>query len=540
MRSVSSQFRVEHTGDLTLTNRTISAQEQSDFEILLNFNKEFTCPRSILPIETKIATLSSEQIKKFRQQKVLHVASLLGIGFPQAGVFLWHYQWDVENLLNDLERNSLMTISRHAGIEVSSVDKLDKILWKAECASDIYQCPVCFESQSSLQCSNFFVFKMSCGHSACIDCYRDYVQEKVLSGISTLMRCLEINCNYPISQDIVVYLFSHSTYKTNISNSTQPSDKSKIVEKYDVLLNKEFVSQVKNMKYCPAPDCQFAIQNLSTAHKNNFTSSTVLCKCGKLFCFKCGKDDHMPATCNMAEFWNQIYLKYMAGRDAFREMIESESWIKQFTEKCPNCQSPIEKNGGCNQICCRKCSHQFCWICKANWASLHYECRSGSTGAPVSENSNVINCARRVSLSNFETYLKQHKAHLEALKSEKIIYESIRETIHQNSDCYSQYFALKKAFQVLAIGRSASAWSYTFAFFMTNPASLPALEKKQKFLDSAIKKYGEIFKTSSHELLLHRLKFLKIGTVTYPRAELLKLISEEWQKGRITFKELEI
>lgn len=543
MSSISSQlkkFRVENSGDLTLIDRTFGSQEKSHFDIILNFHDEFTCPKFIFPFETKIATLSIKQIKRFRQEKILQVASLLGIGFPQAGVLLWHYQWNFENLLSDFEESGLMTISKNAGFDVDSVDKLDEILWMVECVTDLYQCPICFETQSSLKCSSFFVFKMSCGHSACIDCYREYVQEKVLSGVSTQIRCLEINCNFPISQDIVIYFFGHSTYRTNMPNSSQSSDKSKILERYDILLNKEFVSQVKNMKYCPEPDCQFAIQNLSPVYKDSCTSSTVLCKCGKLFCFKCGKDDHMPATCNMAEFWNQIYAKYKTGHDTFRELIESERWIQHFTEKCPKCQSPIEKNGGCNQISCQKCKHLFCWICKADWANQHYQCSAGSMSTPVSENRDVTDPARRVSLPEYENYLNQHQAQLKALEKEKVQYHLLRENLDQNWHCHRQLYALKKAFQVLTIGRTASAWSYTFAFFLTNPTSLPALEKRQKFLNSAINNYCQIFQTSSLDLLLHRLKFLKIGAVTYPRADLLKLISEEWQKGRITFKELEI
>jgi len=35
-----------------------------------------------------------------------------------------------------------------------------------------------------------------------------------------------------------------------------------------------------------------------------------------------------------------------------------------FTVQCPRCGIPIKKNGGCDHMTCRKCTHEFCWICK--------------------------------------------------------------------------------------------------------------------------------------------------------------------------------
>ena len=37
------------------------------------------------------------------------------------------------------------------------------------------------------------------------------------------------------------------------------------------------------------------------------------------------------------------------------------------TKKCPRCQTPIEKDEGCNHMACRKCRHEFCWICMKDW-----------------------------------------------------------------------------------------------------------------------------------------------------------------------------
>ncbi len=31
--------------------------------------------------------------------------------------------------------------------------------------------------------------------------------------------------------------------------------------------------------------------------------------------------------------------------------------------KCPKCETPIEKDEGCNHMSCTVCGHYFCWIC---------------------------------------------------------------------------------------------------------------------------------------------------------------------------------
>jgi hypothetical protein len=45
------------------------------------------------------------------------------------------------------------------------------------------------------------------------------------------------------------------------------------------------------------------------------------------------------------------------------------------TKRCPRCSTAIEKDEGCNHMTCRKCRHDFCWICMQDW-SLH----SNNTG----------------------------------------------------------------------------------------------------------------------------------------------------------------
>lgn len=39
----------------------------------------------------------------------------------------------------------------------------------------------------------------------------------------------------------------------------------------------------------------------------------------------------------------------------------SDQWIKRFSVRCPGCQVPIEKNGGCDRVMCTRCKLAFNW-----------------------------------------------------------------------------------------------------------------------------------------------------------------------------------
>lgn len=47
----------------------------------------------------------------------------------------------------------------------------------------------------------------------------------------------------------------------------------------------------------------------------------------------------------------------------------SKQWIDINSKSCPRCHCKIEKNGGCFHMICKKCRHQFCWNCLANYRS---------------------------------------------------------------------------------------------------------------------------------------------------------------------------
>jgi len=86
----------------------------------------------------------------------------------------------------------------------------------------------------------------------------------------------------------------------------------------------------------------------------------------------------------------------------------SVKWLLAYTQDCPKCGSPIEKNGGCNHMSCKKCSYPYCWVCLAVWERSHYVC---SRRALMDEGSRD-SIARRVdtNLTFRQLYLLNMKA----------------------------------------------------------------------------------------------------------------------------------
>ena len=56
----------------------------------------------------------------------------------------------------------------------------------------------------------------------------------------------------------------------------------------------------------------------------------------------------------------------------------SASWVAA-QKRCPACQAPIQKNGGCNHMSC-PCGHEFCWLCMGEYRAGHYSAEGPCSG----------------------------------------------------------------------------------------------------------------------------------------------------------------
>ena len=133
-------------------------------------------------------------------------------------------------------------------------------------------------------------------------------------------------------------------------------------EEYEHYLKSAFRSLVQDnphVKFCPAPSCVYIVQS---DRKNR--KQAITCNCGFSFCYRCADydiGDHTPASCEEVDKWLQKAV----------DESENVAWIIANCKKCPKCRKPIEKNGGCMHMTCRKnaggCGYEFCWLCRGDW-----------------------------------------------------------------------------------------------------------------------------------------------------------------------------
>ena len=182
---------------------------------------------------------------------------------------------------------------------------------------------------------------MSCGHDFCRDCYAHYVTQKIKEeGESGRIQCPGIKCKRIVDARLVELVTTSDVY-----------------QRYSDLLVRAYVDDVKALRWCPAPNCEFAVKCSVRSTQLHQIIPTVKCSCNFQFCFGCGLADHQPCICTLTRMW----LKKC------QDDSETANWISAHTKECPKCVSTIEKNGGCNHMTCKKCKYEFCWVCMGPW-----------------------------------------------------------------------------------------------------------------------------------------------------------------------------
>lgn len=85
---------------------------------------------------------------------------------------------------------------------------------------------------------------------------------------------------------------------------------------------KSFVDISSAFRWCPGRGCDFVAMGSTASSSSSLRA--VLCKCGVLFCFKCGEEAHVPASCDDMVTWVE----------KCRNESETANWILANTRKC--------------------------------------------------------------------------------------------------------------------------------------------------------------------------------------------------------------
>ena len=213
-------------------------------------------------------------------------------------------------------------------------DKLEKIL-----ANKKFECILCFDEKTNL---NDCTIIKSCAHCVCNACMKDYVDSNLENMLSKAGRFKCPACDVNLELALMISFASNGNQMDNFIKMS--------VERIIFVLS--------SYKWCPSASCGKVIQ----VDLNSNPYGTVSCTCGFKMCLKCNNAPHFPAKCSQVS----NYYEELNGFNDFHD--PEDSTVTSEGRRCPNCNTFIEKNGGCNHMNCSMCFKEFCWNCGMTWA----------------------------------------------------------------------------------------------------------------------------------------------------------------------------
>ncbi|KAI6219724.1 hypothetical protein M3Y95_01097100 [Aphelenchoides besseyi] len=269
---------------------------------------------------------------------------------------------------------------------------------------------------------------LDCGHLYCDDCWRRYCEGKIRDEAQWLFSCP--SCELLINENALLRLV----------------DDEQILSTYKRLLINSYVSTNPRIKWYPATDCIFAIE-VPIAE-----TCGVPCQCGHIFCFDCGLEWHQPAECSMMKKWAK----------ETEEDIKSVEWKEKNSKPCPECKSPIEKNGGCNHIHCCNCNTHYCWLCNSRPWTPNHICNAFTAAQPNAGGDNRFTNADR--FTHYMDRFMNHKNSMVIQKEFQVEILNKTENIRRYRECtQTETLFLQKAFDTLVKSRRTLMYSSTMS-----------------------------------------------------------------------------
>ncbi|KAJ0338447.1 hypothetical protein COL922a_005574 [Colletotrichum nupharicola] len=446
-----------------------------------------------------------EDIQSQQDDMIDEVNMILNIRKEDVAILLRHFRWNKERLIEDyMDTPNKVLEAAGLGSNVTGPPKLDAIPG--------FMCDICCEDEEGLQ-----TFSLKCGHRYCVDCYRHYLNQKIREeGEAARIQCPAEGCGRIIDSKSLDLLVTPE-----------------LGSRYHELLNRTYVEDKDSLKWCPAPDCPNAVECPIKKKDLDRIVPTVACACGHRFCFGCILNDHQPAPCELVKRW----LKKCA------DDSETANWISANTKECPKCNSTIEKNGGCNHMTCRKCKHEFCWMCMGLWSehgTSWYNCnrfeeKSGTEARDAQAKS-------RISLERYLHYYNRYANHEQSAKLDKDIYHKTEKKMVQlqtaSGMSWIEVQYLNQASQTLQTCRQTLKWTYAFAFYLARNNLTSIFEDNQKDLEMAVEALSEMFEKPVTELCDKKLKVDIMDKTSYckkRRIILLEDTADNLANGRWTF-----
>jgi len=387
---------------------------------------------------------------------VAKVVEALNTDEDSALLLLRHFRWNQEDLL-------IAFSERHTNIRQLSGISETRAERHAFDAGDIC-CLVCFEAGAVplLHCN---------GHECCRDCWSQYLSAAIEAGST----CVDICCPSP-----------------NCCERVQPSLVRQLcpphlVQRYNEFWIQTFVDESATLKWCPGKGCG------RIGCCPELGKFGISCRCGLDWCFNCTNEEHYPLCCDVVQSWFDL--------DPNEEGYLI--WASLHTKKCPRCDRPIETNGGCMHMTCRKpggCGYEFCWLCLKDWRG-HKPCnrivqeQSAQASGLISQSDRYDHCLSRF---NAHAHAQNHALGEQFLRMRELT-ESI---FHNGSDDIKQFEFLIDITMQIADCRRILKWTYVYSFFLSSDSpSTDLFIFHQGQLEDVVDRLSEVIESTDWQQL---------------------------------------
>lgn len=212
------------------------------------------------------------------------------------------------------------------------------------------ECPLCLTEFAIEELCEI----MACGHRSCLPCLQQYLRVEITESR------VSISCPECLER-------LHPNEIRSIVND------SVLYEKYEDFMVRRVLAVDPDTRWCPAPDCRFAVIASGCA-----SCPKLKCErpgCNSYFCYHCKAEWHPNQTCDAARAQRSPNVR--SSSISFSQDSQHRDDIKP----CPRCQVLIVKmdDGSCNHMMCAVCGAEFCWLCMKEISDLHYLSPSGCT-----------------------------------------------------------------------------------------------------------------------------------------------------------------
>lgn len=245
------------------------------------------------------------------------------------------------------DKNSIFSTNTSSDNGLSSISKQ---------IGDFIECPLCLLRHSK----DRFPEIMTCHHRSCVDCLRQYLRIEISES--------RVNISCPECTE----RFNPHDIRLILSDDV-------LMEKYEEFMLRRWLVADPDCRWCPAPDCGYAVIAFGCASCPKLTCGRE--GCGTEFCYHCKQIWHPNQTCDAARQERAQSLRLRTIRSSSISYSQESGAAADDIKPCPRCAAYIIKmnDGSCNHMTCAVCGCEFCWLCMKEISDLHYLSPSGCT-----------------------------------------------------------------------------------------------------------------------------------------------------------------